>query len=68
MVCMVYNICSAYRDNRILTCIFKSFIIASVREFLYAYVCECVWVFMCMCLPPRLLITSGVMWRDIDLI
>ena len=21
---------------------------------------------MCVCLPPRLLITSGVMWRDID--
>ena len=23
---------------------------------------------MCVCLPPRLLITSGVMWRDMDLI
>ena len=22
---------------------------------------------MCVCLPPRLLITSGVMWCDIDL-
>ena len=21
---------------------------------------------MCVCLPPRLLITSGVMWRDMD--
>ena len=27
-------------------------------------VCVCV----CVCLRPRLLITSGVMWRDIDLI
>ena len=32
--------------------------IASVHEFLYA----------CVRLPPRLLITSGVMWCDIDLI
>ena len=23
---------------------------------------------VCVCLRPRLLITSGVMWRDIDLI
>ena len=28
------------------------------------YVCVCV----CVCPPPRLLITSGVMWHDIDLI
>ena len=28
----------------------------------------CVCVFACVCPPPRLLITSGVMWRDIDLI
>ena len=27
-------------------------------------VCVCVCVFVC--LPPRLLITSGVMWCDID--
>ena len=27
-------------------------------------VCVC----LCVCLPPRLLITSGVMWRDMDLI
>ena len=27
-------------------------------------VCACV----CVCLCPRLLITSGMMWRDIDLI
>ena len=30
--------------------------IASVRERQY----------VCVCLPPRLLITSGVMWCDID--
>ena len=34
--------------------------IASVREL--QYVCLCV----CMCPPPRLSITSGVMWCDID--
>ena len=28
------------------------------------YVCVCV----CVCVPPRLLITSGVMWHDMDLI
>ena len=28
----------------------------------------CVCVCLCVCLPPRLLITSGVMWRDMDLI
>ena len=36
--------------------------IASVREF--QYVCVCV----CVCPPPRLSITSGMMWYDIDLI
>ena len=25
-----------------------------------------VCVFVCVCPPPRLLITSGVMWRDMD--
>ena len=31
-------------------------------------VCLCVSVSLCVCvcLPPRLLITSGVMWCDID--
>ena len=28
------------------------------------YVCVC----LCVCPPPRLLITSGVMWRDMNLI
>ena len=28
----------------------------------------CVCVFVCVCLPPRLLITSGMMWRDMDAI
>ena len=28
----------------------------------------CVCVCVCVCLRPRLSITSGVMWRDIDLI
>ena len=31
-------------------------------------VCVCVCVFACVCPPPRLLITSDVMWCDIDLI
>ena len=26
------------------------------------------YVYVCVCPRPRLLITSGVMWRDIDLI
>ena len=29
-------------------------------------VCVFVCVFVCVCPPPRLLITSGVMWCDID--
>ena len=32
------------------------------------HVCVCVCVCLCVCPPPRLLITSGVMWRDMDLI
>ena len=28
--------------------------------------CVCVCVCLHVCPPPRLLITSGVMWRDID--
>ena len=44
--------------------------IASVRELLYVClcVCLCVCVFVCVCVcpPPRLSITSGVMWCDID--
>ena len=29
-------------------------------------VCMCVCLRVCVCPPPRLLITSGVMWCDID--
>ena len=29
-------------------------------------VCVCARARVCVCLPPRLLITSGVMWRDMD--
>ena len=36
--------------------------IASVCERLYAYVC----VYVCVCPPPRLLMTSDMMWCDID--
>ena len=38
--------------------------IASVHKSMF--VCVCVCVFACVCPPPRLLITSGVMWCDID--
>ena len=36
---------------------------------LVSWNCFCADVCMrvCVCLPPRLLITSGVMWRDMDL-
>ena len=37
-----------------------------VYVYVFACVCVCVCVFACVSLPPRLLITSGVMWRDID--
>ena len=46
--------------------------IASVHECLYACacvcvcVCACVCVCVCVCVPPRLLLTSGVMWCNID--
>ena len=33
---------------------------------LSANVCMLVCVFACVCVPPRLLITSGVMWCNID--
>ena len=33
-----------------------------------ACVCMRVCVCVCVCPRPRLLVTSGVMWRDIDLI
>ena len=29
-------------------------------------VCVCVCVLACVCPPPRLLVTSGMMWCDID--
>ena len=42
--------------------------IAFVRELLCVCVCVCVRVCVCVfvCPPPRLSITSGVMWCDID--
>ena len=30
------------------------------------YMCVCLRVCVCVCPFPRLLITNGVMWRDID--
>ena len=38
--------------------------IVSMRACMRVCVCVCV----CVCLRPRLVITSGVMWHDIDLI
>ena len=28
------------------------------------FVCVCVCVYVCVCFPPRLLLTSGMMWHD----
>ena len=30
------------------------------------YACLCVFVCLCVCPPLRLLVTIGVMWRDVD--
>ena len=35
-------------------------------EIVFVRMSVCVCVFACVCLPPRLLITSGVMWHDMD--
>ena len=37
-------------------------------DFLELFQCGYLYVFVCICvcLPPRLLITSGVMWHDMD--
>ena len=40
--------------------------IVSVQMFVCVCLCACVCV--CVCLPLRLLITSDMMWHDIDLI
>ena len=29
-------------------------------------ICVCVFVCVCVCPPPKLVITSGVMWCDMD--
>ena len=61
-----YNICSTWFLR-----------IAFVRGCLYACLCVCVSVCVCVCVcvvcvrvcvhvPPRLLITSGMIWCDID--
>ena len=34
--------------------------------FVHRYVCVCVCLSLCVCLPLRALITSGVIWWDID--
>ena len=39
-----------------------------LKLFLCGRLYACVCVFVCVCPPPRLLITSGVMWHDMDLI
>ena len=33
---------------------------------MYVCVCVCVCVCLCVCLPLKLLITTGVMWCDMD--
>ena len=40
--------------------------IVSVRMSVCVCVCVCVCVFVCVCLPPRLLITNGMIWHDMN--
>ena len=42
----------------------KLFLCGCLYACVYMSVCVCVYVYMCVC--PRLLITSGMMWCDID--
>ena len=46
--------------------LFENFVRTSVYVCVFACVCMCVCVHVCVCLSPRLLITSGVMWQDMD--
>ena len=38
-----------------------------VHGFLKLILCGCLYACVFVCPPPRLLITSGVMWHDMDL-
>ena len=77
-----YNICCSWiLDIRISTCSNQAcaglrparawFLkIVSVRMCVCVFVCVCMCVCVCVCVcvcpPQRLLITSGMMWRDMD--
>ena len=37
-----------------------------VYVFVCVFMCLCVCVCVCVCLPPRLLITNGMMWHDMN--
>ena len=30
------------------------------------FLCGCLYAYLCVCPPPMLLITSGMMWHDMD--
>ena len=49
-------------------CLRYNFCSAWFLEIVSVRTSVCVCVCLCVCPPPRLLITSGVMWRDMDLI
>ena len=51
-------------------------VFACIRMCVYVCVCVCVYVYVCVCVcvcvhvcvspPPKLLITSGLMWCDMN--
>ena len=41
-------------------------VLVCVYVCVFVFVCVCVCVCVSMCLPPRLLITSDMMWHDVD--
>ena len=67
------ELCMFSQIQSYIHCIFLNQARAGLRRapgFLKLFLCGCLYACVCLCVcpPPRLLITSGVMWRDMDLI